>query len=107
MNTASLRPAFHRPAHGATALGTDGPSRPTNPSRTRHQLRRRTSDLLRAIRVFAGAAFGVVILGTSTDPDTGTGTHARTSTDTRTGTGTSTSTRTSTRTVGDEPPYLR
>lgn len=73
MDTAPLRPAFHSPAHGATALGTDSDGRPTNPSRPHHQLRRRTGDALRAVRVFAGAAFGVVVLGTgtATPPDTG------------------------------------
>ncbi|MEU2225476.1 MULTISPECIES: hypothetical protein [unclassified Streptomyces] len=49
MSAATITPASGRPPSGATAL--DGP---------RHHL---LGDALRAVKVFAEAAFGVVILG--------------------------------------------
>lgn len=104
MDTAPLRPAFHSPAHGATALGTDSDGRPTNPSRPHHRLRRRTGDALRAVRVFAGAAFGVVVLGTGTATATSTSTDG----DTAPHSGTDTCTGTAPRSGGDgTAPYHR
>ncbi|MEU7425928.1 MULTISPECIES: hypothetical protein [unclassified Streptomyces] len=49
MSAATFHPASARPPRGATAV--DGPHR--------HLV----GDLLRAVKVFAEAAFGVVILG--------------------------------------------
>ncbi|MCF6523082.1 hypothetical protein [Streptomyces sp. JJ36] len=61
MSTAPRRDATgpgRRPGHGATALAPDGPGHAH-----RHLLRHPFGDALRAVRVFAGTAFDVVVLG--------------------------------------------
>ncbi|MFD9605416.1 hypothetical protein ACFRQM_10865 [Streptomyces sp. NPDC056831] len=50
MSTVSLNPRRTGPAHGATAA-------------TGHPYTHRVGDALRAVKVYARAAFGVVVLG--------------------------------------------
>ncbi|MFF2409147.1 hypothetical protein [Streptomyces sp. NPDC058092] len=50
MSTVSLNPRRTGPAHGATAA-------------TGHRYTHRVGDALRAVKVYARAAFGVVVLG--------------------------------------------
>ncbi|MEV7471620.1 hypothetical protein AB0O20_34760 [Streptomyces kronopolitis] len=59
---ASVHPSLH-PAKGATALGGD----PGSGAAPGHEHRHVVGNVLRAIKVFAAAAFGVAVMGEYAD----------------------------------------
>ncbi|MFF4951761.1 hypothetical protein ACWC2K_14910 [Streptomyces chattanoogensis] len=61
IHSASVRPISLHPVKGATALGP-GTGAP-HPAERTHQHRHVVGNVLRAVKVFAAAAFSVAVLG--------------------------------------------
>ncbi|GGU67592.1 hypothetical protein GCM10010211_36230 [Streptomyces albospinus] len=62
-SVSSARPVSRHPVRGATALGPD----PSGGTADAHEHRHLVGNALRAVKVFAAAAFSVVVMGEYTE----------------------------------------